>query len=67
MDESSDTSRIHVYFLLGAMMSICGLTPLLLYLYGFERPLLLVAIFGLGIILLIVGLILKRKEFLDEI
>ena len=67
MDESGDSPRIHVYFLVGAIISVCGLTPLLLYLYGFKRPLLLVAFFGLGIILLIVGLIMKRDEFLDDI
>lgn len=67
MDESNGTSRIHVYFLVGAFISVCGLTPLLLYFYGFERPLLLVAVFGLGLILLIVGLIMKREEFLDDI
>jgi len=67
MDESNGASRTHVYFLVGAIILVCGLTPLLVYLYGFERPLLLVAFFGLGVILLIVGLIMKREEFLNDI
>ena len=57
--------RIHPFFIIGAILVICGLTPLLLYGFGLNRPLWALGALVVGIILFIVGLITREEEFED--
>ncbi len=58
-------NRIHILFILGVILAICGLAPLLLYSFGVENPLWAIGAIGLGIILFVVGLITRAEEFED--
>ena len=65
MDNPNGPSRTHIFFIIGAILSACGLTSLIFYLFGLERPLLLLLPLVLGIILFIIGLIKRDEEFIN--
>lgn len=65
MDKPNGASRTHVFFIVGAILSVCGLTPLIFYLFGFAHPLFLLLPLVLGIILFIIGLIKRDEEFIN--
>jgi len=58
--------RVHPFFIIGAILAVCGLAPLLLYVFGLERPFWALGALGLGVILVVVGLITREEEFEDH-